>query len=101
MGVVNSYHRAVIIAAEAGEGTESMPNHWENESTMRSFFWNIPVHVFHVFVQALLVNVHRKLNALGKYIVTSESLCNFNLNSGPQIIQQYLQEHCFCICPIT
>lgn len=35
--VVNSYHRAVIIATEALDGTRNMSNHCENESTMRSF----------------------------------------------------------------
>lgn len=35
--VVNSYHRAVVIATEASDGTRSMSNHYENESTMRAF----------------------------------------------------------------
>lgn len=33
---------------------------------MRSFLWNIPVNLFYIFVQSFLVNIHRKLDVLGK-----------------------------------
>lgn len=64
--VVNSYHRAVVIATEASDGTRSMSNHYENESTMRAFLQSIPVNLFYIFVQGLLVNIYRKLDALSK-----------------------------------
>lgn len=98
---VNSYHRAVIIATEAWDGTENMWNHYENESTIRSSFWIILVNLFYIFVQVLLVNIHRKLNALRKCTVIDLRVSATSISiQAIRSFNKYLHEHHFCICHI-
>lgn len=80
--VVNSYHRAVIIATEALDRTRNMSNHCENESTMRSFLWNILINSLYLFVQGPLVNIQRISDALGKGTDTDLKDSNFHVSSG-------------------
>lgn len=99
--VVNSYHRAVIIATEALDGTRNMSNHCENESTMRSFLWNILVNLFYLLVQGPLVNIQRTSDALGKG--TGTDLRDSVISMSGQAIRalsKCLPEKCPCMCQI-
>lgn len=99
--VVNSCHRAVIIATEALDGTRTMSNHCENESTMRSFLWNILVNSFYLLVQGPLVNIQRTSDALGKGTGTDRRVSVISMSvQAIRALSKRLPEKCSCMCQI-